>query len=44
MKNLFKFILLITFLFTLTACGKMGDLISNEGIQVDSEESTSSTY
>ena len=26
MKNLFKFVVLLMFLFTLTACGRMGDL------------------
>jgi predicted small lipoprotein YifL len=44
MKNLFKFIVLITFVFTLSACGRMGDLIPNEASQLDSGESTSSTY
>ena len=44
MKNLFKFIVLITFVFTLAACGRMGDLIPNESSQVDSGGSTSSTY
>ncbi len=44
MKNLFKFIVLITFVFTLSACGRMGDLIPNEGSQLDSGESASSTY
>ena len=40
MKNLFKFIVLITFVLTLSACGRMGDLTSNEGGQIDSGEST----
>jgi len=44
MKNLFKFIVLITFVLTLSACGRTGDLIPNEVSQVDSGESTSSTY
>lgn len=44
MKKLFKFIVLVTFVFTLSACGRMGDLIPNEGSQLDSGESTSSTY
>jgi len=44
MKNLFKFIVLITFVFTLSACGRMGDLISNEGSQVDSGDTTSNVY
>jgi len=44
MKNLFKFIVLVTFVFTLSACGRMGDLTSNEVGKIDSGESTSSTY
>ena len=44
MKILFKYVVLVTFVFTLTACGRMGDLTSNEGSQIDSVESTSSTY
>jgi len=42
MKNLFKLIVLITFVFTLSACGRMGDLTPTEGSQIDSGESTSS--
>jgi hypothetical protein len=44
MKILFKYVVLVTFVFTLVACGRMGDLTSNEGSQIDSVESTSSTY
>jgi len=44
MKILFKYVLLVTFVFTLSACGRMGDLIPNEFSQIDSGESTSSTY
>ena len=44
MKILFKYVVLLAFVFTLSACGRMGDLTSNEGAQIDSGESTSSTY
>jgi predicted small lipoprotein YifL len=44
MKNLFKLIVLITFVFTLSACGRMGELIPNEVNQIDSGEPTSSAY
>ena len=44
MKNLFKFVVLIAFVLTLSACGRMGDLTSKESGQIDSGESTSSTY
>ena len=44
MKNLFKFIVLISFLFTLSACGRTGELIPNEGSQVDSGDKTSTVY
>ncbi len=44
MKNLFKFVVLIAFVFTLSACGRMGDLISNEDSQIDSEDTSSSVY
>jgi len=44
MKILFKYVVLVTFVFTLSACGRMGDLTSNEGGQKGSKESTSSTY
>ena len=44
MKILFKYVVLVAFVFTLSACGRMGDLIPNEGSQVDSGELTSSTY
>jgi len=44
MKILFKYVVLLAFVFILSACGRMGDLTSNEGGQIDSGESTSSTY
>ncbi|MDC1449280.1 lipoprotein [Candidatus Thioglobus sp.] len=44
MKILFKYVVLLAFVFTLSACGRMGDLTSNEAGQIDSGESTSSTY
>ena len=44
MKILFKYVVLLAFVFTLSACGRMGDLTSNEDGQIDSGESTSSTY
>ena len=44
MKILFKYVVLLAFVFTLSACGRMGDLTSNKGSQIDSGESTSSTY
>ena len=44
MKILFKYVVLVTFVFTLSACGRMGDLTSNEGDQIDSGKSASSTY
>ncbi|MDA8904863.1 hypothetical protein N9I58_00180 [Candidatus Thioglobus sp.] len=44
MKNIFKFIVLIAFVFNLAACGRMGDLISNEDSQIDSEDTSSSVY
>jgi len=44
MKILFKYVVLLAFVFTLSACGRMGDLTSNEGGQIDSGESTSSAY
>jgi len=31
MKILFKYVVLVTFVFTLSACGRMGDLIPYEG-------------
>ena len=44
MKILFKYIVLLAFVFTLSACGRMGDLIANDGSQIDSEEVTSTIY
>ncbi len=40
MKILFKYVVLLAFVFTLSACGRMGDLTSTEGSQIDSGEST----
>jgi predicted small lipoprotein YifL len=44
MKILFKYVVLLAFVFTLAACGRMGDLISNEDSQIDSEDTSSSVY
>ena len=44
MKIIFKYVVLLAFVFTLAACGRMGDLTSNKVVQIDSGESTSSTY
>ena len=44
MKNLFKLVVIVTFVFTLSACGRTGDLFPNETSQLDSGESTPSTY
>jgi hypothetical protein len=44
MKILFKYVVLVTFVFTLSGCGRMGDLTSNEGGQIDSGEATSTVY
>jgi len=44
MKKLFKLVVLVSFVFTLTACGRTGDLIPNDSSQIDSEEATSSIY
>ena len=44
MKILFKYVVLLAFVFTLSACGRMGDLTPNKVGQIDSGESTSSTY
>ena len=40
MKILFKYVVLVTFVFTLSACGRMGDLTTTEVSQIDSGEST----
>ena len=40
MKILFKYVVLLAFVFTLSACGRMGDLTSTEVSQIDSGEST----
>ena len=44
MKFLFKYVVLVTFVFILSACGRTGDLIANDGSQIDSEEATSTIY
>lgn len=44
MKILFKYVVLLAFVFTLSGCGRMGDLTSNEGGQIDSGEATSTVY
>jgi predicted small lipoprotein YifL len=44
MKNLFKLVVLVTFVFTLSACGRMGELSLTKNNQVDSGVSTSSSY
>ena len=43
MKNLFKLIVIVSFAFTLIACGRMGDLVPVTDTQADSETTTSST-
>ena len=44
MKILFKYVVLLAFVFTLSACGRMGNLIPNEGGQEDAGEATSTVY
>ena len=44
MKILFKYVVLVTFAFTLVACGRMGDLISNEDSLINSEDTSSTVY
>ena len=44
MKILFKYVVLVIFVFTLSACGRMGELSLTKNNQMDSEESISSTY
>ena len=43
MRNQIKFILLVSLVITIAACGRMGDLVSVEESQVDSVESTTSS-
>jgi len=44
MKNLLKFIMIVSFALTLIACGRMGELVPVTDTQADSEATTSSTY
>ena len=43
MKNLLKLIMIVSFVLTLIACGRMGDLPPVTDTQADSETTTSST-
>jgi len=43
MKNLLKLTMIVSFAFTLIACGRMGDLVPVTDTQSDSETTTSST-
>ena len=44
MRNPIKFILLVSLVITLSACGRMGDLVPINDSQVASVQSTSSSY
>ena len=44
MRNSIKFILLVSLVMTLSACGRMGDLVPINESQVASVQSTSSSY
>ena len=44
MKNLLKFIMILSFALTLIACGRTGDLVPVTDTEADSETTTSSTY
>ena len=44
MKTLFKYVVLVTVVFILSACGRTGDLIASDGSQIDSEKATSTIY
>ena len=44
MRNPIKFILLVSLVMTLSACGRMGDLVPIKASQVASVQSTSSSY
>ena len=44
MRNPIKFILLVSLVITLSACGRMGDLVPINKSQVASVQSTSSSY
>ncbi len=43
MKNLFKSIVLVLFVLTLSACGRIGDLTSHEVSQLSSDNSANSS-
>ena len=43
MRKQIKFVLLVSLVLMLTACGRMGDLVPVEESQVDSVESTTNT-
>ena len=43
MKNLLKLIMIVSFVLTLIACGRIGDLTPVADTQADSETTTSST-
>jgi len=43
MRNQIKFILLVLFVITITACGRMGDLVPINESQVDSVEADTSS-
>jgi len=43
MKNLLKLTMIVSFAFTLIACGRMGYLVPVTDTQADSETTTSST-
>ena len=44
MRNPIKFILLVSLVITLSACGRMGDLVPINESQAASVQSTSSSY
>ena len=44
MRNPIKFILLVSLVMTLSACGRMGDLVPINESQVASVQLTSSSY
>jgi len=43
MRNPIKFILLVSFVITIAACGRMGDLVPINQLQVDPVESDTSS-
>jgi len=43
MRNQIKFFLLVSFVITITACGRMGDLVPINESQVDSVETVTSS-